>query len=114
MPEASKRDIAIFCCVLSAVLLSAGSLMQKASVVDSQGAVNVSWISVLGSIFVVVGVLIGAVACGYLPLTSIAVLNACTVITSHILEILFCGLELDLMIGCSIFCTALGTYVFTC
>ena len=54
---------------------------------------------------------LGAISCGYLPMTSIGVLNAITVVTSHVLEIIFLGLSPDLVIVSSLVLTTLGVVV---
>merc|ERR1711991_483538 len=108
-PGTAARDWAIAGTVVSSVLLAAGSLMQKVSSYDQSSVCNIP--AIAGSVLVLVGVILNAIICGYLPLTTIAILNAQTVVAAHIIELLFMGVGFDVITAASIVMTAIGIVI---
>lgn len=106
---AIARDWAIVGTVVSSVLLAAGSLMQKVSSYDQSSALNIP--AIAGSVLVLVGVILNAITCGFLPLTTIAILNAQTVVAAHIIESLFMGVGFDVITAASIVLTTIGVVI---
>jgi hypothetical protein len=78
--------------------------MQKSTGADNPNSYPIfcNMFAIIGSFFVLLGVLLGALTVVYLPLTTIAIMNSLTTVLSTMFESCFLGVEFDVISASSI------------